>query len=178
MTKRRNGGVTFILQAVGIGTSYKASQMAAKASTAQGQAALVSGMGEAKQLETQAAREVAVGTYNADIINQRAKQILSSQRAAAAAGGGDTTDATVQAVTDETVKSASIEKLMQMANAEDKARQLRFGASVARYRGATGLQQGRLGASAQKMAGTAQMISSAATVADSGSWKKPFKLGS
>ena len=77
--------MSFILQAVGIGTSYKASQMAAKAATAQGQAALVSGMVEAKQLETQAKREVAVGTYNADIINQRAKQILSSQRAAAAA---------------------------------------------------------------------------------------------
>jgi len=150
--------VTFILQAVGIGTSYKASQMAAKAATAQGQAALVSGMGEAKQLETQAAREVAVGTYNADIINQRAKQILSSQRAAAAAGGGDTTDATVQAITDETIKTASIEKLMTMANAEDKARQGRYAASVARYKGATGLQQGRLNASAQKLATTAKTI--------------------
>jgi hypothetical protein len=117
-------------------------------------------MGEAKQLETQAAREVAVGTYNADIINQRAKQILSSQRAAAAAGGGDTTDATVQAITDETIKSASIEKLMQMANAEDTARQLRFEATTRRYAGATGLQQGRLNASAQKLATTAQTIMS------------------
>lgn len=132
--------------------------MAAKAAAAEGQAKLASGMGEAKQLETQANREVAVGTYNADIINQRAKQILSSQRAAAAAGGGDTTDATVQAITDETIKSASVEKLMQMANAEDKARQLRFGASVARYRGASGLDSARKSASAQKMAGTANTI--------------------
>lgn len=169
--------MTFILQAVGIGTSYKASQMAAKASTAQGQAALVSGMGEAKQLETQAAREVAVGTYNADIINQRAKQILSSQRAAAAAGGGDTTDATVQAITDETIKTASIEKLMQMANAEDKARQGRYAASVARYKGATGLDSARKTASAQKMAGTAQMISSTADMMSSASWAATFGGG-
>ena len=169
--------MTFILQAVGIGTSYKASQMAAKASTAQGQAALVSGMGEAKQLETHAAREVAVGTYNADIINQRAKQILSSQRAAAAANGGDTTDATVQAITDETIKTASIEKLMQMANAEDIARQGRYAASVARYKGATGLDSARKAASAQKMAGTAQMISSTANLLSTDAWKTPFKIG-
>lgn len=150
--------MSFTLQALGIGASHKAGMMAAKAATNAGQAALVSGMGEAKQLETQATREVAVGTYNADIINQRAKQILSSQRAAAAAGGGDTTDATVQAITDETIKSASVEKLMQMANAEDKARQLRFEASTSRYKGATGLQQGRLNASAQKLATTANTI--------------------
>ena len=177
MTRRRNGGVSFVLQAVGIGVSHKASQMAAKASAAEGQAKLVSGMGEAKQLETQAAREVAVGTYNADIINQRAKQILSSQRAAAAAGGGDTTDATVQAITDETIKTASVEKLMQMANAEDKARQLRFGASAARYKGATGLDSARKSASAQKMAGTAQMISSTATLLSTDAWKTPFAFG-
>ena len=169
--------MTFILQAVGIGTSYKASQMAAKASAAQGQAALVSGMGEAKQLETQAKREVAVGTYNADIINQRAKQILSSQRAAAAAGGGDTTDATVQAITDETVKTASIEQMMQMANAEDKARQGRYAASVARYKGATGLDAGRKTASAQKLGGTAQMISSTVDMVNSGSWGATFGGG-
>ena len=47
---------------------------------------------------------------------------------------------------------------MQMANAEDKARQLRFEASTRRYAGATGLQQGRLNASAQKLAGTANTI--------------------
>ncbi len=150
--------MSFTLQALGIGASHKAGMAAAKAATNAGQAALVSGMGEAKQLETQAAREVAVGTYNADIINQRAKQILSSQRAAAAAGGGDTTDATVQAITDETIKSASVEKLMQMANAEDKERQLRFEASTRRYAGATGLQQGRLKASAQKTATWGQTI--------------------
>ena len=176
MTRRRNGGVSFVLQAVGIGVSHKASQMAAKASAAEGQAKLVSGMGEAKQLETQANREVAVGTYNADIINQRAKQILSSQRAAAAAGGGDTTDATVQAITDETIKSASVEKLMQMANAEDKARQLRFSASASRYRGATGLDSGRKAASAQKLAGTAQTILGAEKVGSDAA-SKLFGMG-
>ena len=169
--------MSFILQAVGIGTSYKASQMAAKAATAQGQAALVSGMGEAKQLETQAKREVAVGTYNADIINQRAKQILSSQRAAAAAGGGDTTDATVQAITDETIKTASIEKMMQMANAEDKARQGRYAASVARYKGATGLDSARKTASATKLGGYAQALSSTADALSSGSWASTFGGG-
>lgn len=169
--------MSFILQAVGIGTSYKASQMAAKATNAQGQAVLTAAMGEAKQLETQAEREVAVGTYNADIINQRAKQILSSQRAAAASGGGDTTDETVQAITGETVKNASLEQLLVMANAEDKAKQLKFGASTKRYAGAAGLQSAKMTASAQKTAGTAQMLSSTANLLSTDAWKSPFAFG-
>lgn len=150
--------MSFTLQALGIGAAHKAGMMAAKATNAQGQAVLTAAMGEAKQLETQAKREVAVGSYNADIINQRAKQILSSQRAAAAAGGGDTTDATVEAITGETVKNASLEQLLVMANAEDKAKQLKFGASTKRYAGAAGLQSAKMSASAQKTATTAQTI--------------------
>lgn len=152
--------MSFLLQAAGIGAAHKAGMMAAKATNAQGQAILTSAMGEAKQLETQAKREVAVGSYNADIINQRAKQILSSQRAAAASGGGDTTDATVQAITGETVKNASLEQLLQMANAEDKAKQLKFGASAKRYAGAAGMQSAKMSASAQKLATTANTIMS------------------
>lgn len=169
--------MSFILQAVGIGTSYKAAQKAAKATNAQGQAVLTAAMGEAKQLETEAKREVAVGTYNADIINQRAKQILSSQRAAAAAGGGDTTDATVEAITGETVKNASLEQLLIMANAEDKARQGRYAASTARYKGAAGIDSARKTASAQKLGGFAQALSSTADMINSGSWKSTFGGG-
>ena len=173
MTKRRNGGVSFILQAVGIGTSYKAGMDAAKASTNAGQAALVSGLAIAKQHETNATREVAVGTYNADIINQRAKQILSSQRAAAAAGGGDTTDETAQVIMGETVGRGSIEAAMQMANAEDNAAMERYRGSIARYTGATGLAAGRAAASAQKFATTSKAILSTGELIAS-SWGSMF----
>lgn len=166
--------MSFVLQAAGMGASYKASKMQAKAAAAQGQAMLVSGMAEAKQLETRARQGVAVGTYNADIINRRAQEILASQRAAAAANGGDTTDATVQAITDETIRNASMEQLLTMAESEDKARQDVYAAKVARYRGAAGLDSARKESSAIKLGGYATLLDNTSKMIESASWQSTF----
>lgn len=77
---------------------------------------------EADQLEQRAKDTVAAGSYRSDLITKRAKQIVASQRAAAAAGGGDTTDGTIQAFTNDTIRKASMESLLEMANAESDAR--------------------------------------------------------
>lgn len=148
----------FIVDALGMGVQYKSYEMQAKAAKTEGERALLAGEAEAKQLETRARQEVAVGSYNSDRIGKRAAQILASQRAAAAANGGDTTDATVQAITSETIREASMEQLMTMADAEDRARQDRYAAKVSRYTGASRNASARLEAKAARLAGTATVI--------------------
>lgn len=152
--------MSFLADMVGIGAQAKASQMQAKAALNQGVSSLIAANAEAAQLETRAGQTVATGTYNQNIIAKRAKEIMATQRARAAAGGGDTTDATVMAITDETIKQASMAQLLMGAEAEDKARQDRFGAKVTRYGGAGAYEQGKLGSSAIKAAGVGQTITS------------------
>ena len=97
---------------------------------------------EALQLEDQAKGEVAAASFNASRIKKRAEEIMSSNRAAAAKGGGDTTDASVMAVQAETVKNATIDQLMTMVAAQERARmmrrdakQTRAGGQIAQYEG-------------------------------------------
>jgi len=146
--------------------------MQAKAALEGGVSALIAANAEAAQLETRAQQTVAVGTYNQNIIARRAKEIMATQRARAAAGGDDTTDATVQAITDETIKQASMAQLLAGAEAEDKARQDRFGAKVTRYQGSQAYRQGKLGSSAIKAAGWADTIAGISKLGDS--WDATF----
>lgn len=159
---------------LGIGMQHKASQMQAKAALEQGVSAQTAANAEAAQLETRAGQTVATGTYNQNIIAKRAKEIIATQRARAAAGGGDTTDQTVTAITDETIKQASMAQLLMGAEAEDKARQDRFGAKVRRYQGSEAYKQGKLGSSAIKMAGTANTIIGTSQAVQTADWSKPF----
>lgn len=149
---------------------YRAGRESARASETTAERARVASEAEAKQLETRAAQGVAVGSYNSDRIAKRAQQIVASQRAAAAAGGGDTTDATVQAITDETIRDASMEQLLTMGEAEDRARQDRFAAKVART---TGVQQARSymqEAKAQRLGATATVLSGVGDMA----WRSTY----
>ncbi len=150
--------MSFIFDLFGAGTKYKASKEEAKAYNISAERAQVAAEAEAKQLETRARQGVAVGSYNSERVTKRAAEIMSSQRAAAAAGGGDTTDATVQAITDETIRNAAMDSIMTMANAEDLARQDRYSAAVTRV---TGKQQSdvyRTQSKAAKLAGTATLL--------------------
>lgn len=149
------------LGGAGLAMSASAASAGAKAANAAGANALFAGEAEAKQLETRAKQGVAVGSYNSDVIAARARDIISSQRARAAAGGGDTTDQTVRAITDETIKRASMEQLLTMAEAEDRARQDRYSAQVARTTGAARAESSRLEAKATRIGGAATVLSGA-----------------
>jgi len=169
--------VSFVADMIGVGVKHKASQMQAKAALEQGVSALMGANAEAAQLETRAEQGVAVGTYNQNIIANRAKEIMAAQRARAAAGGGDTTDQTVTAITDETIKKASMAQLLTGAEAEDRARQDRFAAKVTRYQGSQAYKQGKMSSKAIKMAGWADTIvgtSNAIKNASDMGWDKAF----
>jgi hypothetical protein len=152
----------------------KAARQSAKASQIEAANARVAAEAEASQLETRARQGLAVGSYNSARIQKRAAEIMASQRAAAAAGGGDTTDVTVGAITDETIREAAMESLLTMAEAEDRARQDRYGAAVRRV---TGKQQSDAlmqQSKAQKTGGYATLISSVGQAMGSQSWKDTF----
>jgi hypothetical protein len=150
----------------------KASRQQAKAHQIEAANARVAAEAEALQLETRARHGLAVGTYNSQRIAKRAKEIMASQRAAAAAGGGDTTDATVQAITDETIREASMEQKLVMAEAEDRAKQDRYGAAVRRVTGKQQSDASMTQSKAAKLGGYATLLSSAGNAYSS--WKSEF----
>lgn len=97
---------------------------------------------EAAQMEQAATGEVAAATFNASRIRKRAEEIMSSNRAAASKGGGSSTDASVLAVQAETEANATIDELMTMVSAQERARmmrrdakQIRAGGQIAKYEG-------------------------------------------
>jgi hypothetical protein len=150
--------LSFIFEIFGAVQQHKASKKEEQAYKISAERAAAASEAEAKQLETRARHGLAVGTYNSERIAKRAKEIMASQRAAAAAGGGDTTDVTVQAITDETIREASMEQLLIGAEAEDQAKQDRFAAAVARTTGAQQARSYQTQASAAKLGGQATLL--------------------
>jgi hypothetical protein len=166
--------MSFIFDIFGAVTQYKASKKEEQAYKISAERAQMAAEAEARQLETRARQGLAVGTYNSERIAKRAKEIMSSQRAAAAAGGGDTTDATVLAITDETIREASMESLLTMAEAEDSARQDRYAAAVTRTTGAQQARSFQAMGKAASYGATASLLSSIGSAVGSSSWKATF----
>jgi hypothetical protein len=150
--------LSFVFDIFGAGAKFKASREEAKAHTISAERAAASAEAEAKQLETRARQGLAVGSYNSERVTKRASEIMATQRARAAAGGGDTTDLTVQSITDETIREAAMESLLTMAEAEDHAKQDRYAAAVTRVTGKQQADAYKKQASAAKLAGTAQLM--------------------
>lgn len=121
-------GASLAMGAYGISASATAGR---KAATAERVAADI----EAQQLEARAKGTLAEGSYNADRIGKKAKEILAQRRALAAAGNNSTTDQSEMAVQADTIREASIDQLMIMAQAEDDAAKDRYGAAVRRQTG-------------------------------------------
>jgi hypothetical protein len=124
--------------------------MSAYGSIREGDAALRAGKynrdaayNEAKGIDIQAQQEIAVGSHNSKTIGLRAKEILARQEAEAASGGGSSQDGTVVAIQNETVKSSSLEQLLQMAAAEETAQQLNHKGEIVRRGGDMALMEGR-----------------------------------
>jgi hypothetical protein len=149
--------------AYGLSESAKAGRKAASASDASAQI-------EAAQIEARAKSTLAEGSYNADRIGKKAREILAQRRAMAAAGNNSTTDQSEMAVQAETIREASIDQLLIMARAEDDANKDRYQAETTRR---TGKSQANIMRN-QTRAGS---ISSAASLANSASqvdWAQSF----
>lgn len=102
---------------------------------------------EAQQMELQAKQEEAVGSYKANVISQRAKELLATQRAklASSGGGAGPDDPTAAALASETAKRATFETLLELAQSKDSANQIRFGATQRRRQGRQAFTRGILG---------------------------------
>ena len=83
---------------------------------------------EAAQRRAQAEGEKAAASATADRIRIKARRYLSTLQARSAAGGQSSTDASVMAVRAENVKNATLDQLLVMAEAEERARQMKLDA--------------------------------------------------
>jgi hypothetical protein len=91
---------------------------------------------EAAAMDIQAGQEIAAASHNSVRIAQRTQELLAEQTANAAAGGGSSLDASVTAIRDETVKTSTLDQLLEMTAAEERAQAIRRGADVKRTEGA------------------------------------------
>lgn len=139
----------------GINENYKAGK---KAASAADQAAQI----EAAQIEARAKATLAEGSYNADRVGKKAREILAQRRAMAAAGNNSVGDQSEMAVQAETIREASIDQLLIMAQAEDDANKDRYQAAMTRKTGKT--QAGIMRRKAR-----ADVVNSVTTLAQQGS---------
>ena len=119
---------------------FEAGQQANKA----GKYNLAAAKREAEALEIQAGQEVAAASMNSERIARRAREIMAENRAKAAAGGQSTLDGSVVAIERELVKNATLDQLIEIANAESRADQIRHKADTVRAQGHYDRWQGKV----------------------------------
>lgn len=163
--------------AAGAATSAYSSIRGGQAAYAAGKYNRNAAYNEAQAMDIQAGQEVAVGTHNSARIAQRAKEILAQQRAMAAAGGGSASDATVVAIQNETVKSSTLDQLMEMASAQERAQQIRHGATVRRSEGDYALAKGREARTAGYMSAAGTLMQAGASWGDKFGWPGSSSAG-
>ena len=123
------------LSAVGTGLSVAGQIAGGKAQRQAGEYNRQAAYREAEGLEIQAQQEVATATHNSTRIQERSDELLAEQRAAAASGGGSTQDASIVALRDEALATASLDDLLNIASAEERSQQLEYQAEVRRQGG-------------------------------------------
>jgi len=124
-------------------------------------------------MDIQAGQERAAATFNAQRIAQRTKEILSEQQLAAASGGGDSTDGTAMALRKEAVRNGSMDELLEIAMAEDRARQTEYQAEATRKGGAYKEKLGKDRAQAALIRGASTIIKGATDWSSMGGGTKP-----
>ncbi len=154
------GGMTV----AGMAATAYGGYASAQAAKAEGRAAQAAANAEAVQAERQAMQERGVASFNADKMQTRVRQILSEQRVIGAAGGGDTTDQTSAALRRETVRNGTMEELLTLANAEDRARQMEYSADTARRTGRAQRSLGNMRANATLINTGASLLSTAGSM--------------
>jgi hypothetical protein len=126
---------------------------------------------EAAAQDIQAGQEIAAASHNSVRINQRMNEILAEQTANAAAGGGSSLDTSVAAIRSETVKTSTLDQLLEMTAAEERAEYIKRGAQVTRNEGDMARAQGRA-------AQTAGYLKAGSTLLQAGaSWGDKYGFG-
>lgn len=168
--------VSMTIMAVGAATSaygsIKQGNYAAKVGNYNRNAAYA----EAAAQEIQAGQEIAAASHNSTRIAQRMQEILAEQTANAAAGGGSTQDATVVAIRDETVKTSTLDQLLEMTAAEERAQAIRRGAQVTRTEGDMARANGYTAKSASRIQAATTLLNAGASWGDKFGWD-PSKWG-
>lgn len=125
---------------------------------------------EAAAQDIQAGQEIAVASHNSTRIAQRMQEILAEQTANAAAGGGSSLDASVTAVRDETVKTSTLDQLLEMTAAEERAQAIRRGAQVTRTEGDMARANGYAAKSASRIQAATTLLNAGASWGDKFGW--------
>lgn len=163
--------VSMTLMAVSAGVSAYGSISQGRAANAAGKYNQRAAYAEATAQEIQAGQEIAAASHNSTRIAQRMNELLAEQTANAAAGGGSSLDASVVAIRDETVKTSTLDQLLEMTAAEEKAEAIKRGARVTRTEGDMARIQG-------KQAQTAGYIQAGSTLLQAGSsWGDKYGFG-
>jgi len=133
---------------------------------------------EQEGLEIQAGQEIAVASHRAQEIARRAKALMGSQKVAASAGGQSSTDMSAVAIEQETVKTSSLDQLMEMAQAEERAQQIRHRGEVVRSEGEYAKWQGKQRAKAANIAAVGTLLEGGANWYDKfGGWGGSSEAG-
>lgn len=159
----------FIFEGIGAGLSFMGAGKEAKAQKEQGRAEKEAAYLEAAQIDANAKSTMAAATYNVGRIRKKADQILATQQAEAAARGSSL-DGSVRAIAAETIREASMDQLLTMADAETSAGKDRYEAEIRRKSGRTAEKLGGRRASATLLGGWGQAASSVGKMADSAGW--------
>ncbi len=163
--------VSMTMMAAGAAASAYGSIRQGRAANAAGKYNQQQAYNEAAAQEIQAGQEIAVASHNSTRIAQLMREKLAEQTAAAASGGGSTLDASAQAIRAETVKTSTLDQLLEMTAAEERAQAIRRGAAVTRTEGDMARIQGR-------QAKTAGYIQAGTTLLKAGaSWSDRFGTG-
>lgn len=154
--------------------SIRQGQYAAKAGKYNQRAAYA----EAAAQEIQAGQEIAAGSHNASRIAALMRQNLAEIEANAAAGGGSAQDASVVAIRDETVKTSTLDQLLEMTAAEERAEAIRRGAQVTRAEGDMARAEGQMARQAGYLQAGATLLQAGASWSDKFGWKGSGGKGS
>ena len=152
-------GASIGLTAYGMSESSKASRKAATAER-------VAANDEALQLEDRAKETLATGTFVSQQIKEKAAKIMSSQRAQLAAGNADTTSGTAAEFRADSLKNASIDQLLAMAEASSDAAKDRKQARVTRETGQRMSEVRKAEGKASLISGTGRLIGQGASFAN------------
>lgn len=98
---------------------------------------------QALQLDARAKQERAVGDYNMQRLKAANDRIRGRQTSLLAASGFSSDDVGASEIQDDTTKQASVNELLLLADAEDKARGDEFQAKLTRVQGQQQLTAGR-----------------------------------
>jgi hypothetical protein len=162
--------ISMTVMAVGAATSAYGSIRQGQAANAAGKYNQRAAYAEAAAQDIQAGQEIAVASHNSTRIAARMRELLAEQQANAAAGGGSTQDASVVAIRDETVKTSTLDQLLEMTAAEERAQAIRRGAQVTRTEGDMARAQGREAQRAGYIQAGSTLLSAAGTWGDKFGW--------